>query len=212
MGVVRTCAVSYEKTWSNPEGLVLKQLQPNLFVAERPYVWNGIDVGGKMAVVKLSDGSLWVHSPVNLDADLKASLKELGPVKHIVVCSESYLLPICPILFLTWRACMSCIFAVQILFDYLEYQELDCPDWLVSLVCASFGRIFCWNSFQSNMFRPQNSPFYQVISVSPLASLICWPVEVNIKAVDVLSTINVMNVLGIFNPAYSCFCTLAILL
>lgn len=37
-----------------------------------------------MAVVKLSDGSLWVHSPVELDVPLREALAELGPVSHIV--------------------------------------------------------------------------------------------------------------------------------
>ncbi len=37
-----------------------------------------------MAVLKLSDGSIWVHSPVELDDDLAAALGELGEVKHIV--------------------------------------------------------------------------------------------------------------------------------
>lgn len=60
--------------WSNPSGEVLRPLAPNLWVAERPFVWNGIDVGGKMAVVRLADGSLWVHSPVNLDDALKVPL------------------------------------------------------------------------------------------------------------------------------------------
>jgi hypothetical protein len=43
----------------------------------RPFVWNGIDVGGKMGVVKLTDGSLWVHSPVSLDAELTAALAQV---------------------------------------------------------------------------------------------------------------------------------------
>lgn len=37
-----------------------------------------------MAVVKLSDGSLWVHSPVELDEPLRQALEEIGPVGHIV--------------------------------------------------------------------------------------------------------------------------------
>lgn len=40
--------------------------------------------GGRMAVLRLSDGSIWVHSPVNLDDDLAAALAEIGEVKHIV--------------------------------------------------------------------------------------------------------------------------------
>jgi glutaredoxin len=70
--------------WSNPGKEVLKKVAPDLWVAERPFIWNSIDVGGKMAVVRLADGSLWVHSPVELDAPLKAALAALGPVKYIM--------------------------------------------------------------------------------------------------------------------------------
>lgn len=37
-----------------------------------------------MAVVKLADGSLWVHSPVELDEPLRKALEGLGPVGHVV--------------------------------------------------------------------------------------------------------------------------------
>ena len=37
-----------------------------------------------MAVLRLSDGSIWVHSPVSLDDELAAALAGLGEVKHIV--------------------------------------------------------------------------------------------------------------------------------
>lgn len=77
--------VTYDKTWSNPTGAVLTPLVESVvWAAERPFIWNDIDVGGKMAVVKLTDGSLWVHSPVDLDEPLKTQLATLGEVKHIV--------------------------------------------------------------------------------------------------------------------------------
>lgn len=71
-------------TFTNKEGRVLTQYSENVWGAERPFAWLGIDVNGRGAVVKLSDGSLWVHSPVNLDPELKAAMDALGPVKHIV--------------------------------------------------------------------------------------------------------------------------------
>ncbi len=40
--------------------------------------------GGRMAVLRLRDGSIWVHSPVQLDDDLADALSKLGHVKHIV--------------------------------------------------------------------------------------------------------------------------------
>ena len=63
---------------------MLTQHSKDVWGAERPFAWLGIDVNGRGAVVKLSDGSLWVHSPVNLDPELKAAMDALGPVKHIV--------------------------------------------------------------------------------------------------------------------------------
>mmetsp|Transcript_33600 Transcript_33600/g.75425 ORF Transcript_33600/g.75425 Transcript_33600/m.75425 type:complete len:333 (+) Transcript_33600:20-1018(+) len=74
----------YSSTWSNPSGAVLTSLKTDLWAAERPFVWNSIDVGGKMAVVRLPCGGLWVHSPVELDEALRSSLDALGPVRHIV--------------------------------------------------------------------------------------------------------------------------------
>ncbi|CAM9223888.1 unnamed protein product [Scytosiphon promiscuus] len=85
-GPVATAGVrgGREVTWSNRKGEDLVQVSGDVWCAERPFVWNGIDVGGRMAVVKLSDGSLWVHSPVDLDGPLQEALAELGPVGHIV--------------------------------------------------------------------------------------------------------------------------------
>ncbi|CAE7400250.1 unnamed protein product, partial [Symbiodinium necroappetens] len=77
-------AATYPSTWSNPSGSVLTALNTDLWVAERPFIWNSIDVGGKMAVVRLPDGGLWVHSPVELDEELREALEQLGPVRHIV--------------------------------------------------------------------------------------------------------------------------------
>lgn len=85
----RVGAETRPKTWSNPQGGTLTTLRENVWVAERPFYptipgLTGVDVGGKMAVVKLPDGSLWVHSPVELDDALRLALAELGEVKHIV--------------------------------------------------------------------------------------------------------------------------------
>ena len=47
-------------------------------------MWNGIDVGGRSVIIRLRDGSLWVHSPVALDDSLRGALASLGPVRHVV--------------------------------------------------------------------------------------------------------------------------------
>lgn len=78
-------ASAYAKTWSNPSGAVLTCLvKDTVWAAERPFIWNTIDVGGKMGVVRLANGDVWVHSPVYLDASTKAAVDAIGPVKHVV--------------------------------------------------------------------------------------------------------------------------------
>mmetsp|Transcript_29165 Transcript_29165/g.93360 ORF Transcript_29165/g.93360 Transcript_29165/m.93360 type:complete len:232 (-) Transcript_29165:383-1078(-) len=74
----------FERTWSNPECLALRKYGEGVWLAERPFVWNSIDVGGRSVVVRLPSGGLWVHSPVELDAALKKELADIGPVECIV--------------------------------------------------------------------------------------------------------------------------------
>jgi len=60
-----------------------------VYTADRPFYWNKIDVGCRMTVVQLPNQKddtfdLWVHSPVELDDELRASLAKLGTVKYVV--------------------------------------------------------------------------------------------------------------------------------
>lgn len=50
-----------------------------------PDDWLTIDVGGKTTVIRLPDGSLFVHAPLLLTVSLKRALAALGPVSVIVV-------------------------------------------------------------------------------------------------------------------------------
>lgn len=75
---------AFPRTWSNPGGDVLLQHSENVWLAERPFVWQGIDVGGRCVICRLPSGGLWVHSPVALDDMLRGRLEAIGPVKHIV--------------------------------------------------------------------------------------------------------------------------------
>jgi hypothetical protein len=56
----------------------------DLWVATRPLpMWIG-DIGCRMTVIRLSNGSLWLHSPVALDAATRSAVDALGPVRWIV--------------------------------------------------------------------------------------------------------------------------------
>jgi len=44
----------------------------------------GLHFGVRMAVAKLPDGTLWLHSPIAIDAELAAQIDDLGAVSHII--------------------------------------------------------------------------------------------------------------------------------
>ena len=66
------------------ENPALRALDTDLWVASRPLrLWVG-DVGCRMTVVRLSDGALWLHSPVPADAETRAAVDAIGPVRWLV--------------------------------------------------------------------------------------------------------------------------------
>ena len=53
-------------------------------MAECPLRFFGAEIGTRMTVVWLSDGGLFVHSPVQLDLPGRRALDALGPVRAVV--------------------------------------------------------------------------------------------------------------------------------
>lgn len=76
---------------------MLRQLDPNLWVLDKPFKMFGVDMGGRMTVVRLADGGLWLHSPVKLDPEDRAALDRLGPVRHIVAPNQMHHLYVAPV-------------------------------------------------------------------------------------------------------------------
>mmetsp|Transcript_14907 Transcript_14907/g.34601 ORF Transcript_14907/g.34601 Transcript_14907/m.34601 type:complete len:358 (-) Transcript_14907:1187-2260(-) len=73
-----------DSMWSNRLGTVLTPIANGFYTGDRPFYWNKIDVGGRMCVIKLDDGNLWIHSPVDLDEETIDALQKLGNVKYVV--------------------------------------------------------------------------------------------------------------------------------
>ena len=64
---------------------MLLQFGPEIWTADGPVVsFHGFAYPTRMAVIRLSDGSLFVWSPVALSDTLRASIDVLGPVRHLV--------------------------------------------------------------------------------------------------------------------------------
>jgi Domain of unknown function (DUF4336) len=53
-------------------------------VIEFRYLGVGLPFPTRMTIVRLADGTLWVHSPTELTAALRAEVVLLGPVRHLI--------------------------------------------------------------------------------------------------------------------------------
>ena len=66
---------------------MLERITDGIWSTTRPIRFLGLETGTRMTIVRLSDGRLWVHSPVGLDAELRAEVDALGEVAAIVAPS-----------------------------------------------------------------------------------------------------------------------------
>ncbi len=63
----------------------LTRWHDGLWTAEMPHRLFGVlELGARSTIVRLASGELFVHSPIQLDDELKAKVDELGPVRQIV--------------------------------------------------------------------------------------------------------------------------------
>jgi len=63
---------------------MLRELATDIWVEERRQRFYGLEVGTRMTVMRLADGSLLLHSPVALTPELRTELDALGPVRWVV--------------------------------------------------------------------------------------------------------------------------------
>lgn len=64
---------------------MLEEFGPSLYVADGPTVsFFGFPYPTRMAVVRLSDGSAWVWSPIALTEELASAVEAIGPVRYIL--------------------------------------------------------------------------------------------------------------------------------
>lgn len=65
-------------------GSVLRALADDLWVADQPLRFAGLEVGTRMTVIRLPDGGLLLHSPVARSAELAAAVERVGTPAVIV--------------------------------------------------------------------------------------------------------------------------------
>jgi hypothetical protein len=63
---------------------MLTALAEDLWVYDQPLRFYGVEVGTRMTVVRLADGTLWLHSPTRPTPELRADVDAIGPVRWVV--------------------------------------------------------------------------------------------------------------------------------
>ncbi len=64
---------------------------PNsIWHAQQPLKFGPISLTTRMTVVRLRDGSLWIHSPIAPTRDLIEDLQKIGPVCYVVAPNKSH--------------------------------------------------------------------------------------------------------------------------
>lgn len=63
---------------------MLEPLSDNIWVATRPFQFMGMETGTRMTVMRLANGRLVLHSPVQLDQELTLALRALGEPAYVL--------------------------------------------------------------------------------------------------------------------------------
>jgi hypothetical protein len=61
----------------------VRRLDDGIWVVDRPLRLGGIEIGSRMTVIRLGDGSLLLHSPVLCDDEARRDVEALGPVRFL---------------------------------------------------------------------------------------------------------------------------------
>jgi len=69
----------------------LQQFGRNIWIVDGPDVRDmGLLFTTRMTVVRLSDGSVWVESPVTLPGEILEQVKKLGPIRYLVASTQRH--------------------------------------------------------------------------------------------------------------------------
>ena len=62
----------------------MQEWADNIWISDAPLKFKGATMTTRMTIIKLSNGKLFVHSPVSINDEIRGEVDALGPVAHIV--------------------------------------------------------------------------------------------------------------------------------
>lgn len=79
--------------------MVLQPIVPDsIWHAQQPIKFGPLKITTRATFVRLSDGTLWVHSPIAPNAELVAGIGRIGPVRHVIAPNKWHHLFLLPFL------------------------------------------------------------------------------------------------------------------
>jgi len=70
---------------------MIKEIDENIWTVDGPdVVFTGITMNTRMTVVRLTDGSLWIHSPIQLSDEVAAFLRGLGGQVSVLIAPNKF--------------------------------------------------------------------------------------------------------------------------
>ena len=63
----------------------LESIGPDIWVANGTEIkFLGLLLGTRTTIVRLVDGSVWIHSPIAFDTELAREIERIGPIRYLV--------------------------------------------------------------------------------------------------------------------------------
>ena len=93
VGALRPSGLRRRLPWAlgHTNSMQLTCAVPNsIWNAQQPLAFGPISITTRMTVVRLRDGSLWVHSPISPTRELIEELRCLGTVRYVVAPNKSH--------------------------------------------------------------------------------------------------------------------------
>ena len=59
-------------------------IKDQIWILEYPVRYGGIDLFGRMTIIKLDNGDLFIHDPCEISDSIKDEIDAIGEVKYIV--------------------------------------------------------------------------------------------------------------------------------
>ncbi len=67
-------------------------IEHQIWTWDEPFSRAGIEFGARMTIVRLKNGDLWVHSPLEPSDEMRRQIENLGPVRHLIAPNKMHYL------------------------------------------------------------------------------------------------------------------------